>query len=78
VGFRRNLTQLFHPKETIAKKSSSQRAAFTISIHTLSVILEASLETCVHRVLVIRKDNYFEADVKRHYNNFHQILKHIF
>ena len=32
----------------------------------------------MHRVLVIRKDNYSEADVKRHYNNFHQILKPIF
>lgn len=45
---------------------------------TLSVILEASLETCLHRVLEIRKDNFSQDYVKGHYNNFHQILKPIF
>jgi tRNA uridine 5-carbamoylmethylation protein Kti12 len=38
----------------------------------LSVILEASLETCLYRVLKIRKDAYSQDDVKWHYDHFHQ------
>ena len=44
----------------------------------LSMILEASLETCLYRVLKLRKDNYSEDVVKAHYYHSHQALKPIF
>jgi len=44
----------------------------------LSVILNANLETCLNRVLVIRGDNLSNNDVEAHYNKFHKILGPIF
>ena len=44
----------------------------------LSVVLETSLETCLYRVLKLRKDNYSEDVVKVHHYHFHQALKPIF
>jgi shikimate kinase len=44
----------------------------------LSVILNANLETCLNRVLVIRGDKLSNNDVEAHFNKFHKILGPIF